>query len=98
MGDKITIIDSEGKEITCEVIALFNLPSFKKQYVAYTDGHESTSKKNLLVSSYTRKETGELDIEPIESEEEWTEVEKYLNAEVFGEDEWDEIQSTRSKW
>lgn len=88
MDNKMILIDKDGKEQKCDVVALFNNPKINAEYVAYTDGTTTDGKLNLLVSRCSFK--GEkLQLEEIVDEKEWQFIDNHLKTYVFGDDDFE---------
>lgn len=73
----LKIIDDFGKEVAYEILCAFKLEKTGKNYVIYTDNtNDEYGNLNVFASIYYPKDNSKLD--PIETEEEWQEVEKRL--------------------
>lgn len=83
MHGKMTFSDSQGKEIICDVVAIFNDGNTK--YVVYTDNSLTDGKADLIVS----KLQGNM-LLPVIEEKELEFVDNYLSSELFKEDEFDD--------
>lgn len=86
MIDNLKLIDKNGLELNCEIIALFNNPEFKAKYVVYTDGTKTEGKTDVLVS---RGEFvgDKIQLSEITDEKEWQFIDSFLENEIFGADE-----------
>ena len=75
-----TVLDNEGKEITCEVLFTFESDETKKNYIVYTDNSLDEAGNIKVYASIfdPSKETTEL--MPIESEREWKIIETILES------------------
>lgn len=75
----ITIKDAKGSEIECEILFLFDSEQTKKSYVVYTD-HTKDESGSLNVYANTYDKTGtNMNLMPIETEEEWNTIEAILS-------------------
>ncbi len=73
----LKITDNFGKEVIYEILCAFNLKKTGKNYVVYTDNtSDEDGNLNVFASIYYPQDDSKLD--PIETEEEWEEVEKRL--------------------
>lgn len=75
-----TVLDENGKEVTCEVLFTFDSEETKKSYIVYTD-NTTDDEGNVKVYASTfdpNKENTEL--KPIESDREWKIVETILES------------------
>lgn len=89
MAQKIDLMDSLGKEVAGEVVAIFNNPKLGHSYVAYTDGSkEDESIEDILVSIY-KIDGDKIELEPIEDEAEWNYIDTFLKEEIFMEDDYE---------
>ena len=84
MYEKMTIIDSDNKEVECNIIASWHKDN--NNYLAYTDGTKTNDKLDLYVSKYI-KEDDNIKLIAITDEEEWQYVNKYIEENVFGNEE-----------
>ena len=83
MGEKntFTVLNDEGKEITCDVLFTFDSDETKKSYIVYTDNTKD-EKGNIQVyaSIFDPKSEDQMELIPIESEKEWKVIEKILES------------------
>lgn len=95
-GEKtMTIVDEQGNEHVCEVILTFDSPQpekFDRSYVVYhvlSDDKEQNDDDQIEIhaSAFIPSETGDGDLLPIESDEEWDMVEEVVGAFLDEEDE-----------
>lgn len=84
MEDILKLIDKDGHEIECEIVAIFRKD--EKNYVAYTEKKDTSDKKDLLVSRFVKR-ADKVELEEITSDSEWESVEEYLENEVFEVDD-----------
>ena len=80
MDDKnvIKIINEDGNEQEYEILMLFRLEKTKKNYIIYTDNSKDEDGNLMVLASIYNEDNG-VRLDPIETEEEWDEVEKLLN-------------------
>lgn len=80
----LRIVDSEGNEIDYEIVFTYTSERFEKSYVAFKEPGDS---EELSVMQYVEtSETGGI-LHPVESDDEWTEIEAKLEAYFDQEDE-----------
>ena len=83
MKDKntFTVINDEGREITCNVLFTFDSDETKKSYIVYTD---NTKDKNgniqVYASIYDPNSHDTMELLPIETEKEWKVIETILDS------------------
>ena len=83
MKDKntFTVINDEGREITCNVLFTFDSDETKKSYIVYTD---NTKDKNgniqVYASIYDPNSRDTMELLPIETEKEWKVIETILES------------------
>ena len=89
-----TIINDEGKEITCEALFTFDSDETKKSYIVYTDNTLDDSGSIKVYASIYDPKGEKTTLEPVESEKEWQVIENILSsvqskleAEETGKDE-----------
>lgn len=75
-----TVLDENGKEVTCEVLFTFDSEETKKSYIVYTDNTTDEEGNVRVYASIfdPNKETTEL--QPIETDREWKIVETILES------------------
>lgn len=77
--DYFTIITDDGEEKVCKVIKRFTLDGYEKSYLFYTI--EDDSIDDIFAAAYVEDENGVVeDLIPIESEEEWEQIEETLQS------------------
>ena len=69
-------LEIDGKEKIVDVVKMWTMNNVN--YIAYTDGSETDGVLDLFVSKYTLIEGG-FKLEPIENNEEWELVDRYLD-------------------
>ncbi|AYV67275.1 DUF1292 domain-containing protein [Niallia circulans] len=86
----ITVVDEQGNEQLCEILFTFESDEFGKSYVLYYPlGDESDDEEiDIHASSFIpNEETGDGELSPIETEEEWDLVEEMLNTFLAEQEE-----------
>ncbi len=79
MNDKKVLIltDENGKEIEYEILIAFKWTKTNKNYVVYTDNtNDENGNLNVFAAIYYPSDNTKFD--PIESNEEWDEIDKRL--------------------
>lgn len=79
MNDKKVLIltDENGKEIEYEILIAFKWTKTNKNYVVYTDNtNDENGTLNVFAAIYYPSDNTKFD--PIESNEEWDEIDKRL--------------------
>ena len=66
---QFTIINKEGKQIVCEVIATYHDDETNKDYIVYTDGSVNEEKQLSLYYSLYKKEEDSIKLIDIETME-----------------------------
>jgi uncharacterized protein YrzB (UPF0473 family) len=75
--NKFTVIDKNGKEVECEVLFTFDSEETGKNYIVYTDNtNDENGELNVYAAIYYPFDSNKLD--PIETDEEWDEIDKRL--------------------
>ena len=76
-----TVINDEGREITCNVLFTFDSDETKKSYIVYTDNTKD-NKGNIKVyaSIYDPNTTDSMELLPIETDKEWKVIETILES------------------
>ena len=75
-----TIINDEGKEVTCEILFTFDSEETKKSYIVYTDNTTDEQGNVKVYASVYNKEAEEAELLPIETEREWKIIETILES------------------
>jgi len=84
METQMVLRNKEGKDIVCNIVAMWNKGNNK--YIAYTDGTEDEEGTlELYVSKYDKQDET-LKLIPIIEESEWNYVDEYLESNVFNDD------------
>ena len=90
--NQITIVDQDGNEQLCEVLFTFESEDFGKSYVLFQQvGEYDEAEDGPEIHAYAfnpTDESGDGELIPIETEEEWDMVEEMLNT--FFEEQEDE--------
>ena len=75
-----TVLDENGKEVTCEVLFTFDSEETKKNYIVYTD-NTTDEEGNVRVYASTFDPANETtELKPIETDREWKIVETILES------------------
>ncbi len=82
MKDKnsFTVINDEGKEITCDVLFTFDSEETNKSYIVYTDNTLDENKNIKVYASIFDPTDDNTKLEPIETEKEWKIIETILES------------------
>jgi len=75
-----TVLDDNGKEVTCEVLFTFESEETKKNYIVYTDNTTDDEGNIRVYASIFNPEAESTELIPIESEREWKIVETILES------------------
>ena len=75
-----TVMDENGKQITCEVLFTFDSEETKKSYIVYTDNTTDEDGNVRVYASVYRPDEENTELLPIESEREWKIVETILES------------------
>ncbi len=79
--NRFTVINDEGREITCDVLFTFDSDETKKSYIVYTDNTKD-EKGNIQVyaSIFDPNKEGDMELLPIETDKEWKVIETILES------------------
>ena len=81
-----TIKNSNGVEVECEILFTFDSEQTKKSYIVYTD-YSKEENGSLKVYANTYDPNGNnMNLMPIETEEEWNTIEAILSKLESSED------------
>ncbi len=80
MKQELNLIDENGKEIQCKVVAIWHKGN--DSYIAYTDGTITDGKEEIFASKFVNKD-GSIELVSIDSDAEWDYVDEYLNDNIF---------------
>ena len=75
-----TVINDEGKEITCEVLFTFESDETKKNYIVYTDNTTDEGGNVKVYASIFNPNEETTNLQPIESDKEWKIIESILES------------------
>ena len=75
-----TVLDNEGKEITCEVLFTFESDETKKNYIVYTDNSLDEAGNIKVYASIFDPSKDTTELIPIETEREWKIIETILES------------------
>lgn len=75
-----TVLDENGKEVTCEVLFTFDSDETKKNYIVYTDNTTDDDGNIRVYASIFNPDAESSELIPIESDREWKIVETILES------------------
>lgn len=75
-----TVMDENGKEVTCEVLFTFDSEETKKNYIVYTDNTTDEEGNVRVYASTFDPSTENTELKPIETDREWKIVETILES------------------
>ena len=75
-----TVMDENGKEVTCEVLFTFDSEETKKNYIVYTDNTTDDEGNTRVYASIFEPNSQNTELKPIESEREWKIIETILES------------------
>ena len=73
-----TVLDENGKEVTCEVLFTFDSEETNKSYIVYTDNTTDQDGNVRVYASIFDPKAENTELQPIESDREWKIVETIL--------------------
>ena len=77
--NSFTVINDEGKEITCDVLFTFDSDETKKSYIVYTDNTKDEEGNIQVYASIFNPDNGDItELLPIETDKEWKVIESIL--------------------
>ena len=76
-GTTIKIM-KDGKEVEAEVLSIFTLDKFKKDYILYTFNEKQGENIKILASTLVKVSNEEMSFENIKTDEEWIEVKEII--------------------
>lgn len=79
-NNTFTVINDEGKEITCNVLFTFDSEETGKSYIAYTDNTLDEEGNTQVFASIFDPTAESNKLEPIETEKEWKVIETILQT------------------
>ncbi len=74
------VVDSDGKEITCEILFTFESEETNKNYMVYTDNSKDEDGNTRVYASIYDPNSETKELLPIETDREWKVVETVLNS------------------
>ena len=75
-----TVLDDEGKEITCEILFTFDSEETNKSYMVYTDNTTDDEGNVKVYASVYNPNAEATELLPIETDREWKIVETILES------------------
>ena len=72
------ILDQNGTEVVCDIVAIFQDEKTNIDYIIYTDGTKGASGKLEVYASRYKKENKTMILEDIENDSEWDLIDEYL--------------------
>ena len=75
-----TVLNDEGKEITCEILFTFDSEETKKSYIVYTDNTTDEAGNVKVYASVYNPDSESTELLPIETEREWKIIETILES------------------
>lgn len=75
-----TVLDENGKEITCEVLFTFDSEETKKSYIVYTDNTTDEEGNVKVYASIYDPNKEKTELIPIETDREWKIIETILDT------------------
>ena len=75
-----TVLNDEGKEITCEILFTFDSEETKKSYMVYTDNTTDDEGNIKVYASVYNPNAESTELLPIETDREWKIVETILES------------------
>lgn len=89
----LTMIDENGKEVTCEILFTYHSDKFNKDYVLFIpQGAEDSDEVDVEVGAAVYTENGEDggELLPVETDEEWAMLSDVLDEYMDDEEAADE--------
>ena len=78
--NQFTVMDENGKEVTCEVLFTFDSEETKKSYMVYTDNTTDDDGNVKVYASIYDPKDPQTKLIPIETEREWKIIETILES------------------
>ena len=75
-----TVLDENGKEVTCEVLFTFDSEETKKNYIVYTDNTTDEEGNVRVYASTFNPDSDNTELLPIKTDREWKIVETILES------------------
>ncbi|MFA6661865.1 MAG: DUF1292 domain-containing protein [Bacilli bacterium] len=77
--DQITYVDKDGNEILCDILFTFHSDEFNKDYVLFYDASvDDDEEVQIMCASYIESEGSAGELNAVETDEEWDEIQKML--------------------
>ena len=76
--NSFTMKDENGKEIKYDVLFTFQMEETNKDYIVYTDNTTDKEGNIQVYASVYRNEEGKMNLEAIETDNEWKTIETIL--------------------
>lgn len=81
----ITVVNEEGDSLDCEIIMFYDCLENNRKYVFYTDNIENEDGEyDIYASRFIGMEDGNVQIEDIETDEEWNLLDEALEKAQEG--------------
>ena len=77
-NDEVVMIRRDGSKVQLDKLITFDDEANNKSYIIYTDNSKDEDGNLMVLASIYNEDNG-VRLDPIETEEEWDEVEKLLN-------------------
>lgn len=77
---KFTVLDEDGKEVTCEVLFTFDSEETNKSYIVYTDNTTDEEGNTKVYASIFNQKDEKTELIPIETDREWKIIETILET------------------
>ena len=74
------VLDTEGKEVECEVLFTFDSEETNKSYIVYTDNTTDDKGNVKVYASVYKPEDENTELLPIETDREWKIIETILES------------------
>jgi uncharacterized protein YrzB (UPF0473 family) len=78
----IVVIDKEGKEREAEVLAIFNIDTYKKDYILYTFDEKDENEMVKIYASTLIEKDDMYSFEEIATSEEWVTIKDVMREMV----------------
>ncbi|MCI8547830.1 MAG: DUF1292 domain-containing protein [Bacilli bacterium] len=78
--NSFTMKDENGKEIKYDVLFTFQMEETNKDYIVYTDNTTDKEGNIQVYASVYRNEEGKMNLEAIETDNEWKTIETILKT------------------
>ncbi len=81
------ILLESGQEVEYTTLLTFYSEEFNKNYVIYTDNSDTSDGELTTYASSYNPDSSDFELYPIETEEEWINIEQVLKENGFGGEE-----------